>query len=153
MDLARSPLLTDLYQLNMIQAYLDHGKTDTAVFEFFMRALPSERGFLIAAGLEQALDYLETLRFPPEDIEWLGQSGRFRKSFLDYLAAFRFTGDVHAMPEGTVFFPNEPILRVTAPLPEAQLVESRLINLLHFQSLDRVQSGAVCFARSRQAAR
>ncbi len=135
MDLARSPLLIDLYQLNMIQAYLDHGKTDTAVFEFFMRAFPPQRGFLVAAGLDQALDFLETLSFPPEDIEWLANTGRFRKSLLDYLAAFRFTGDVHAMPEGTVFFPNEPILRVTAPLPEAQLVESRLINLLHFQSL------------------
>jgi nicotinate phosphoribosyltransferase len=135
MDLARSPLLTDLYQLNMIQAYLDHDKTDTAVFEFFMRALPRQRGFLIAGGLEQALDYLETLRFPSEDIEWLADSGRFENSFLDYLTAFRFTGDVHAIPEGTAFFPNEPILRVTAPLPEAQLVESRLINLLHFQTL------------------
>jgi nicotinate phosphoribosyltransferase len=135
MDPARSPLLTDLYQLNMIQAYLDHGKTETAVFEFFVRSLPPERGFLVAAGLEQAIEFLETLSFPPEDIEWLDNSGRFRKSLLNYLETFRFTGDVHAIPEGTIFFPNEPILRVTAPLPEAQLVESRLINILHFQSL------------------
>jgi nicotinate phosphoribosyltransferase len=135
MDLAASPLLTDLYQLNMIQAYLEHGETETAVFEFFVRKLPPERGFLVAAGLEQALDFLEGLRFSPEELEWLARSGRFGKGLLDRLEQLRFSGDVHAMPEGSVFFPNEPILRVTAPLPEAQLVETRLINILHFQSL------------------
>ena len=135
MDLAATPLLTDLYQLNMIQAYLEHGQTGTAVFEFFVRKLPARRGFLVAAGLEQALDFLESLRFSQEDLDWLEKSGRFGKELLDHLAGFRFTGDVHAMPEGTVFFANEPILRVTAPLPEAQLVETRLINILHFQSL------------------
>jgi nicotinate phosphoribosyltransferase len=128
-------LLTDLYQLNMIQAYLDHGETKPAVFEFFMRRLPVRRGFLMAAGLDQALDYLERLRFSPEEIEWLARTGRFRKNLLDYLSGFRFTGDVQAMPEGTVFFADEPILRVTAPLPDAQLIETRLINILHFQSL------------------
>ena len=135
MDLSRSPLLTDLYQLNMIQAYLEHGKTETAVFEFFMRKLPRGREFLLAAGLEQALDFLENLSFPEEDISWLRRTGRFSESFLSHLEGFRFTGDVYAMPEGTVFFPNEPILRVVAPLPEAQLVETRLINILHFQTL------------------
>src|SRR5579863_1000361 len=133
--MATSPLLTDLYQLNMLQAYLDHGETGTAVFEFFFRRLPARRGFLLAAGLDDALAYLEDLRFAPEEIDWLVHTGRFGRSFLDYLAAFRFTGDVHAMPEGTTFFADEPILRVTAPMPEAQLVESRLINILHFQSL------------------
>ncbi len=132
---ATSPLLTDLYQLNMMQAYLDHGETKTAVFEFFVRKLPTERGFLVAAGLEQALDFLENLHFSAEEIEWLAHSGRFSRELLDYLAKLRFTGDVHAMPEGTVFFANEPILRVTAALPEAQLVETRLINILHFQTL------------------
>jgi nicotinate phosphoribosyltransferase len=132
---ATSPLLTDLYQINMIQAYLDHGDTATAVFELFVRSLPARRGFLVAAGLHQALDYLETLRFSPVDIAWLKGTGRFNNNLLDYLAAFRFTGDVHAMAEGTAFFVNEPILRVTAPLPQAQLGESRLINILHFQSL------------------
>ena len=132
---ATTPLLTDLYQLNMIQAYLDHGKTKTAVFEFFVRKLPPRRGFLLAAGLEQALDFLENLCFSPEEINWLGRNGRFGKELLDQLADLRFTGDVHAMPEGTVFFGNEPILRVTAPLPQAQLAETRLINILHFQSL------------------
>jgi nicotinate phosphoribosyltransferase len=130
-----SPLLTDLYQLNMIQAYLDHGQTETAVFEFFVRSLPSRRQFLMAAGLEQALDFLQDLHFPADDLDWLARSGRFGKGMIDYLAGLRFTGDVHAMPEGTVFFANEPILRVTAPLPQAQLVETRLINLLHFQTL------------------
>jgi nicotinate phosphoribosyltransferase len=130
-----SALLTDLYQINMMQAYLDHGETDTAVFEFFVRGLPARRGFLLAAGLEQALDYLENLRFPAAELEWLKSTGRFRTNLLDYLRDFRFSGDIHAMPEGTVFFANEPILRVTAPLPQAQFVESRLINILHFQSL------------------
>jgi len=130
-----SPLLTDLYQINMVQAYLDHGDTATAVFEFFARALPPSRGFLMAAGLAQALDFLETLRFSPEDLVWLRGTGRFSSKLLDYLESFRFVGDVHAMPEGSIFFANEPILRVTAPLPQAQFVESRLINILHFQSL------------------
>ena len=132
---ATSPLLTDLYQLNMLQAYLDHGQTDTAVFEFFVRRLPARRGFLMAAGLEQALDFLQNLQFSREEIDWLRQNYRFTDRFLDYLARLRFTGDVDAMPEGTIFFANEPIIRVTAPLPEAQLVESRLINILHFQSV------------------
>ena len=130
-----SPLLTDLYQLNMMQAYLDHGATQTAVFEFFVRALPARRRFLLAAGLEQALDYLENLRFSKADIDWLRGTGRFKENLLDYLAGFRFTGDVHAMPEGTAFFADEPMLRVSAPMPQAQLVETRLINILHFQSL------------------
>jgi len=130
-----SALLTDLYQINMIQAYLDHGDTDTAVFELFVRALPARRGFLLAAGLDQALDYLENLRFSADEIAWLDSTGRFSKKLLDYLGGFRFTGEVHAIAEGTAFFVNEPILRVTAPLPQAQLVESRLINILHFQSL------------------
>jgi nicotinate phosphoribosyltransferase len=130
-----SPLLTDLYQFNMMQAYLEHGETKTAVFEFFFRKLPPQRGFLVAAGLEQVLEFLENLRFSTEEIKWLESTGRFGRSLLDYLADMRFTGDVHAMPEGTVFFPDEPILRITAPLPEAQLVETRIINILHFQSM------------------
>ncbi len=132
---ATSPLLTDLYELNMVQAYLDQDQTHTAVFEFFVRRLPARRGFLMAAGLEQAIDFLENLQFSKEEIDWLRQNYRFTDRFLDYLARLRFTGDVDAMPEGTIFFANEPIIRVTAPLPEAQLVESRLINILHFQSL------------------
>jgi len=130
-----SPLLTDLYELNMVQAYLDKGEDGEAVFEFFVRRLPARRGFLLAAGLDDALDYLETLRFSADEIDWLKSTGRFRDNFLGYLKDFRFTGDVHAIPEGTVCFPNEPLIRVTAPLPQAQIVESRLINILHFQTL------------------
>ncbi len=130
-----SPLLTDLYQINMIQAYLDHGDTKTAVFELFSRALPARRGLMMAAGLEQALEFLENLSFSAQEVAWLKSTGRFSKSLLDYLAELRFSGDVHAMPEGTIFFANEPILRVTAPLPQAQFVESRLLNIMHFQSL------------------
>lgn len=128
-------LLTDYYQLNMSQAYLELGQVRTAVFELFIRKLPDRRGFLMAAGLEQALDFLETLRFSPDDIEWLARSGRFGKVLLEALADFRFSGDVDAIPEGSIFFPHEPILRVAAPLPEAQLAETRLLNILHFQSL------------------
>ena len=146
MDASTSPLLTDLYQLNMIQAYLDHGETKTAVFEFFVRKLPAQRGFLIAAGLEQALDFLEALRFSPEELDWLKSTNRFGSDLLDWLAAFRFTGDVHAMPEGRVFFANEPILRVTAPIPQAQLVETRLINILHFQTLIAAKAARMVLA-------
>lgn len=130
-----SVLLTDLYQLTMLQGYFDHGMEETAVFEFFVRKLPNGRSFLLAAGLEQALDYLENLRFKQEELDWLAGGPQFRPEFVDYLAQLRFTGDVHAVAEGTVFFPEEPILRVTAPLPQAQLVESRLINILQFQTL------------------
>jgi nicotinate phosphoribosyltransferase len=130
-----SPLSTDLYELNMVQAYLDQNENAEAVFEFFFRRLPARRSFLVAAGLETAIDYLETLQFSAEEIDWLAGTGRFRENLLNYLADFHFTGDVHAIPEGTVVFPNEPLLRITAPLPQAQLVESRLINIMHFQSL------------------
>src|SRR6266851_3816167 len=146
MDPPTSALLTDLYQLNMMQAYLDRGETKTAVFEFFVRKLPRDRGFLIAAGLEQVLAFLEQLRFTPEELDWLENTGRFGKNFLDYLAALRFTGDIHAMPEGTVFFADEPILRVTAPLPQAQLVETRVINLLQFQSMIAAKAARMVLA-------
>ncbi len=132
---ATTLLLTDLYQLNMIKTYLDHDQVKTAVFEFFVRKLPTRRGFLLAAGLEQALDFLESFQYSAEELDWLDRTRRFDRALLAHLESFRFTGEVHAMPEGTVFFANEPILRVTAPLPQAQLAETRLINILHFQSL------------------
>lgn len=119
----------------MLKSYLDLGMRGTAVFEFFVRKIPHNRGFMLAAGLEQVLDYLENLRLTNDEVTWLAESQRFPNSFIDELAHMRFTGDVHAMPEGTVFFPDEPILRVTAPLPQAQWIESRLINILHYQSL------------------
>jgi nicotinate phosphoribosyltransferase len=146
-----SPLSTDLYELNMVQAYLDLGETDDATFEFFVRKLPERRGFLMAAGLETALTYLETLRFDDGDIAWLKSTGRFRPNLIDYLADFCFSGDVHAMPEGTVFFPNEPILRVTAPLPQAQLVESLIIAIMHFQTLIASKAARMVLAAKGKA--
>ena len=134
MNTEYGPLLTDRYQLTMLQAYWQHGMHETAVFEFFVRRLPAQRNFLVAAGLDQALAYLEGLAFSPDDIEWLAQTQRFQSGFLRWLKDVRFTGDVNAMPEGTLFFAEEPILQVIAPLPEAQLVETRLINLLNFQT-------------------
>ena len=100
-----------------------------------MRKLPSHRGFLMAAGLEQAVQFLETLSFTSENLKAVRGLAQFSGSFIAWLQSFRFTGDVDAMPEGTVFFPDEPILRVVAPLPEAQFVETRLVNLLHFQTV------------------
>ena len=135
MNPASSVLLTDLYQLTMLQGYHDSGMDETAVFEFFVRRLRPGRGFLLAAGLEQALDYLEQVHFSPDELEWLASTRRFSPAFLATLESLRFSGDVHAMAEGTVFFPDEPILRVTAPIAEAQLVETRLINLLHLETL------------------
>jgi nicotinate phosphoribosyltransferase len=133
--MSHDALLTDLYQLTMLQGYRRRDMRDGAVFEFFVRRLPENRRFLVAAGLEQALDYLEALAFDADDLAWLRASGRFEPAFVEALADFHFSGDVDAMPEGTPFFANEPVLRVSAPLPEAQFVESRLINLLHLQTL------------------
>ncbi len=128
-------LLTDLYQLTMAQAYFREGMADTAVFELFVRRLPPTRRFLLAAGLERALEFIGAFRFTAAELEFLAAQGSFAQPFLDYLSAFRFSGTVHAMPEGSPFFAEEPILRVTAPIIEAQLLESRLINIIHFQTL------------------
>ena len=135
-DVCAAPLtLTDDYQLTMLAAYRAGRVEAGAVFEFFVRRLPRERNFLVAAGLEQALDWLEQAAFTPAELEFLAAGRRFDAGFLDWLAGWRFTGDVHALPEGTVFFADEPVLRVTAPICEAQLVESRLINLLQLPIL------------------
>ncbi|MDH3451382.1 MAG: nicotinate phosphoribosyltransferase [Gammaproteobacteria bacterium] len=128
-------LLTDLYELTMLQAYAEHGLAATAVFEFFVRKLPRQRSFLLAAGLEQVVTYLEELSFTESDLEWLASEGHLNRGFVDSLAEMRFTGDVDAMPEGSIFFADEPILRITAPIAEAQLVESRVVNILHLQTL------------------
>ncbi len=135
MSSAISVLLTDFYELTMAHTYVEQGMLGPAVFEFFVRRLPAHRGFLMATGLEQVVEFLEGLRFTPEEIDWLDRTTRFSQAFLDYAANLRFTGDVDAMTEGTLFFPPEPILRVVAPLPLAQLVETRIMNLLNFQSL------------------
>ncbi len=130
-----SALLTDLYQLTMMQGYYELGMTETAVFEYFVRKVPANRNYLVAAGLEQVLDFLEQLQFSSEELQWLAADGRFKPAFLEQLAKLSFTGRVHAMPEGTVFFADEPVIRVTASLPEAQLIESRLINIAQYQTL------------------
>jgi nicotinate phosphoribosyltransferase len=135
MNLLTSPLLTDLYQLTMLQGYVDENMHEDAVFEFYVRNLPENRGFLLAAGLETLLTFLEGMRFSGEELRYLEGTGRYSKGLLDYLATFRFSGDIYAMPEGTVFFENEPVVRIVAPLPEAQLIETRLINILHFEIL------------------
>jgi nicotinate phosphoribosyltransferase len=128
-------LLTDLYQLTMLDAYLREGMHEPAVFELFVRKLPPQRHFLVMAGLEQALEWLQTLAFDDAELAWLERQGGFSPQLLAYLRDFRFEGDVHAMPEGSIFFADEPVLRITAPLPQAQYVESRLLNIVHFQTL------------------
>ena len=135
MDIRSSALLTDFYQLTMLQGYLEQGMEDTAVFECFVRTMPPQRGFFMAAGLAQLLEFLENVHVTPAELEWVANSGRFSRSFVDYLERFRFAGDLHAVPEGTVFFANEPMVRVTAPLPQAQFIETRLLNLFHYQTL------------------
>jgi nicotinate phosphoribosyltransferase len=127
-------LLTDLYQLTMAQAYFELGMNEIAVFELFVRRLPQTRRFLLAAGLEQALEYIGTLRFTADDLAFLAEVGLFRRDFLEHLGSVRFSGAIHALPEGTPFFADEPIVRVTAPILEAQLLESRLLNIVHFQT-------------------
>lgn len=128
-------LFTDLYELTMLQAYHAEGLRETAVFSLSVRRLPPRRNFLLACGLEQVLDYLEGLRFEAEDLAWLRSLGRFSDGFLDWLRDFRFTGAVHALPEGTLVFGGEPILEVTAPLPEAQVIETFVINQMQLQTL------------------
>jgi nicotinate phosphoribosyltransferase len=151
MKSAGAALLTDLYQLTMAQAYFELDMRHTAVFELFVRRLPPTRHFLLAAGLEQALDYVETLRFSEDDLAFLDTLGTFRRDFLDYLGAVRFTGSVHAMREGTPFFANEPVARVTAPILEAQLLESRLLNIVHFQTVIASKAArCVAVARGKQ---
>jgi len=134
-DPSTSLLMTDLYQLNMMQAYAESGMNEIAVFEFFVRRLPKTRGFLMAAGLQQVIDFLLDARFSDAELDWLRSTGRFADWFVDQLADYRFSGDVDAMPEGTVFFANEPILRVTAPIAMAQLIETRIINFLHYETI------------------
>ncbi|HTP73307.1 MAG TPA: nicotinate phosphoribosyltransferase, partial [Burkholderiaceae bacterium] len=143
-------LLTDFYQLTMLHAYVHEGLEQPAVFELFVRKLPPGRNFLVAAGLAQALEELETLAFDEAEIDWLLGAGGLPRSLAPRLRAFRFEGDVDAMPEGSVFFPDEPILRVTAPLPQAQLVESRLLNIVHFQTLIASKAARLRLAAGRR---
>jgi nicotinate phosphoribosyltransferase len=131
----RSALFTDLYELTMLQAYFAEGMTASAVFELFFRQLPASRSYVMAAGLEDVLNYTVNLRFTEDELDWLRGLGRFSDSFIEQLRDLRFTGDVFAVPEGTLVFGNEPVLQVVAPLPQAQLLETFALNQIHLQSV------------------
>ncbi|MFH1757415.1 MAG: nicotinate phosphoribosyltransferase [Pseudomonadota bacterium] len=140
-------LLTDLYQLTMVGGYFLLGKTkEKANFDYFFRKIPEEGGFCVAAGLEQLIDYIQNINFAPEDIDYLKSLEIFPTEVLDYFRELRFTGDLYAVPEGTLVFPQEPIVRVTAPLPEAQLIETALLNILNFQTLIATKAARICIA-------
>ncbi len=141
-----SALLTDLYELTMSAGYFKRGMHEEATFDLFVRELPDSRNFLIACGLEQALDYLQSLHFTSESINYLGTLGLFEDDFLDYLGNFRFTGEVWAMPEGEAVFAREPLLRVTAPLIEAQIAESFLLNCVGFQTMIASKAARIALA-------
>jgi nicotinate phosphoribosyltransferase len=127
-------LQTDLYELTMAASYLRRGMTAPATFSLFVRRLPQRWGFLVACGLERCLDYLEALRFTDEDLDYLRREQGYPQDVVEHFRRLRFTGDVWAVPEGRVVFPEEPLLEITAPLPEAQLVESFLLNQVTFQT-------------------
>jgi nicotinate phosphoribosyltransferase len=139
-------LLLDQYELTMAEAYFRHDLVAPASFELFVRRLPPSRRFLVAAGLEQALAFLESFRFSEAALEALAKTAGVSDDLVRRLRGLRFSGEAWAMPEGTVFFPGEPILRVTAPLPEAQLVETRLLNLVHLQTLVASKAARVVLA-------
>jgi nicotinate phosphoribosyltransferase len=153
-DLARSwmrreglALLTDYYELTMLSGYLRHGVAERpVVFEYFFRTLPPNTGFVLFAGLEPFLDYLEALRFTPADLEYLAGLKVFDRATLEYLEAFRPDLDVMSFPEGTAVFPHEPIVRITGPLAHAQLVETFLLNALNYPSLIATKTARICQA-------
>jgi nicotinate phosphoribosyltransferase len=138
---------TDLYQLTMVGGYILEGKKDQwANFDYFFRNIPDEGGYCVLAGLEDIIDYIRQLQFTQEDLYYLEGLGVFSKKVLAYLENFKFTGDLWAIPEGTVVFPHEPLIRVTAPLPEAQLIESTILNVMNFQTLIATKAARVCWA-------
>ncbi|MFW6154231.1 MAG: nicotinate phosphoribosyltransferase [Planctomycetota bacterium] len=145
-DVFAGGLFTDLYELTMAQAYHAQGMNDTAVFELFFRKLPEHRTYTVAAGLDDALAFLEALRFTDDDLAYLAAQGQFHDAFLDVLRDLRFTGDVWAMPEGTVVFPDEPILQVVAPILQAQLVETAMLNQINVQSVLATKAARVVHA-------
>lgn len=136
-------VMTDLYQLTMGQVYLYNNKNDLATFDLFARKLPKERGYLVAAGLEQGLFYLENMRFSERAIKYLRGLDLFSDEYLGYLSKFKFTGSVDAVPEGTLVFGNEPIIRITAPRIEAQLIETYLLSVINYQTLVASKSARV----------
>ena len=146
MDNRNFTLLTDYYELTMMQGYYKNNINEKVVFDLFYRQNPDDGGFAICAGLQHVIDYIEGLSFEPDDIEYLRSLGDFDDDFLDHLSHFRFTGDIYAIPEGTVIFPREPLVKVVAPIMEAQLVETAILNLINHQSLIATKAARVCYA-------
>lgn len=147
MDRQNLTLLTDLYELTMMQGYFKHkDQNETVIFDAFYRTNPGDGGYAVSAGLEQVIQYIKELHFFQEDINYLAGLGLFEKDFLDYLRDFRFTGDIYAIPEGTVVFPREPLIKVIAPIMQAQLMETAILNLINHQSLIATKAARVCYA-------
>ena len=147
MDRQNLTLLTDLYELTMMQGYFKNkDQNETVIFDAFYRNNPCDGGFAIAAGLEQLIQYIKGLHFEEEDIAYLASLGIFDEDFLEYLKSFRFTGDIYAIPEGTVVFPREPLVKVIAPIMQAQLVETAVLNIVNHQSLIATKAARVCYA-------
>ncbi len=139
-------LLTDLYELTMMQGYFKSNTNDMVVFDAYYRTNPSNGGYAVCAGLAQVIDYVKNLHFDEEDISYLRSLGIFAEDFLEYLGTFRFSGDIYAIPEGTVVFPREPLVKVIAPIMEAQLMETALLNIINHQSLIATKAARVCYA-------
>lgn len=139
-------MLTDLYQITMMQGYFVDGRKENVIFDAFYRANPNNGGYAVCAGLESIVNYIKNLKVEEKDIEHLRKYGCFREDFLDYLRNFRFTGDIYAIPEGTVVHPMEPLVKVIAPIMEAQFVETALLNFLNHQSLIATKAARVCHA-------
>ena len=146
MSTMRLTLLTDLYELTMMQGYFKNQNNETVVFDVFYRKNPSGSGFAIAAGLDQVIDYIRNLTFQKEDIDYLRSLKLFDEDFLEYLSSFRFSGDIYAIPEGTVVFPREPLLKVIAPIMEAQLIETAILTIVNHQSLIATKAARVVYA-------
>ena len=146
MDNRNFTLLTDFYEITMMQGYFKNHASNCVVFDLFYRQNPDDGAYAVCAGLAQVIDYVKSLHFDYEDIDYLRGLGVFDEDFLDYLASFHFTGDIYAIPEGTVVFPREPLLKVVAPILEAQLVETALLNLINHQSLIATKASRVCYA-------
>ncbi|NKB88107.1 MAG: nicotinate phosphoribosyltransferase [Acidobacteria bacterium] len=145
-------LSTDLYELTMAQAFLEAGIADrTATFDLSIRSLPHTRGYLVTAGLEQALAYLRDFRCWPEALDYLERSGHFKPEFIDFLGSLRFTGSVDAVPEGTVYFPPGPLLRITAPIIEAQIIETYLLTTITYQTMIASKAARVVDAADGRA--
>ena len=139
-------MMTDLYELTMMQGYFFEGNEDKVVFDVFYRKNPSGSAYAITCGLDQVIDYIKNLSFSYEDIDYLRGLGIFKEDFLSYLAGFHFSGDIYAIPEGSVVFPKEPLVKVIAPIMEAQLVETAILNIINHQSLIATKAARVCYA-------